>query len=180
MMIKDRTLDQIVEDVSKVVPEAVFYIGSTGGSGFFFIGTAEEYHNDIDTLNEKWCRYLENFKAKKEKAVHDMVKSLSNMTYSDMGNRIRNRWDSVSKNLSELKTYEDAVAEWVTMRNRIPTKIYKKDHVIDPNGLIINVRGIEDGGCWFPHDYQKLKNENFRRLRPSTADEKEDTNAEDA
>lgn len=179
MMIKGRTLDQIVNEVSEAVPEATFYIGSTEGSGFFFIGNAEKYHSDIDTLSDKWRIYFEDRNAKKANAVNYMSKELGKMNPIEMADHVRNRWDSVISNFRDMKMYSDVLANWITIKDRVPKKIYKKEHVIDPNGLVILVPGAEDGGCWFEKDYDKLKAENFRRLKP-LIDEKEDLDEKDS
>ena len=71
MLVLGRTVDKVVEDISKQSPDTIFYIGSS--AGFFFIGTGEEYKADIEDISKG---YLKSFKAQAIKA-QQTIKELS-------------------------------------------------------------------------------------------------------
>lgn len=158
MLVLGRTVDKVVEDISKQSPDTIFYIGSS--AGFFFIGSGEEYKTDIEDISKG---YLKSFKAqmiKAQQTIKELSKPISPKKDESL-EKYADRLARISKQLKESvhakERLKPVIEKWVPIQQRIPTEISKKDELLDPNGTIINMKGIESGGFWFKHEYDTAK-----------------------
>ena len=163
MMIKGRTLTQLVDDIAKAAPKAKLYIGAVEGSGFVFIGTPELYHEDVEALSKHWKKTIDKLRSQKRNKIKDIATDIKNLNGDDLDDHICNDYDAVTKNLALLKKYASAMKNWQNFDERIPKKCYLKDERIDPDGLVILVPGVEDGCFWFEHEYLEGRTKKFKK-----------------
>ena len=157
MKINGRTLSQIVDDVSKKVPDCTFYIGSENGSSFFFIGNSEEFNNDVYKLNEHWYINFKRARMEGIKTTHELFENLTSYKGLAFEKRAMMAMDSIRSRMNSLTKYNDAVENWTPIENRIPKKAYVKDDILDTNGFVIILPGYEEGPAWFKHEYDTWK-----------------------
>lgn len=146
-------------------PGTIFYVGSE--SSFFFIGTAEEFDNDIDEINKV---YHARFKTDRKRVLNNFVEDLyyninDHKRYRTnkedevaLCDYIRNSQDKLARNLMLVSKYHDAVNNWRDIQHRIVKRCYKRDPSSEfdvPNGLVMIVPGYEQGKWSFYREYKR-------------------------
>ena len=159
--VNGKTVDAIVEEISATSPDTIFYIGS--GSNFFFIGDINDYKADIAKISDG---YLESFKRLLERADSDIENGLKPVSFDPNTDKSVDRYEDklirISNALKQAKNVKKKltpyIEKYVPLMQRIPTEVSKKDALLDPKGIMIIVKGIEQGGCWFKSEYERNKN----------------------
>ena len=153
--VRGRTVAQMIEDIGSVSPDTVFYIGSK--SGFFFIGTMDEYKADVDKLSKQIHQYYEDLQVKAKSRLKANVGKSYKINKGELNEKFANRLAMVAKQIKEdLATIDNTTHILDTWRDIPVRKVKsadKKDPLIDPKGIILLVDGPE-GGVWFKEEYK--------------------------
>lgn len=153
--VRGRTVAQMVEDIGSASPDTVFYIGSK--SGFFFIGTMDEYKADVDKLSKQIHQYYEDLQIKAKNRLKTNVGKSYKINKGELNEKFADRLAMVAKQIKEdLATIDNATRILDTWRDIPKRKVKsadKKDPLIDPEGIILLVDGHE-GGVWFREEYK--------------------------
>lgn len=146
-----------IKEALKAVTDETVYIGS--GSGFLYIGTKEGFCEKVDSLNEKYLSYFKRSLVEAEKQLN----SFRDLTLSrepdeeidtfairliNMGKKI----ESVQHKQKKIETY---LKNWKNIESRKVKEVYAKDPILDENGVVILVDGLESGDYWMKEEVKK-------------------------
>lgn len=153
--VRGRTVAQMVEDIGSASPDTVFYIGSK--SGFFFIGTMDEYKADVDKLSKQIHQYYEDLQIKAQERLRKNTGESYKINKGESHEKFANRLAMVAKQIKEdLATIDNTTRILDTWRDIPVRKVKsadKKDPLLDPKGIMLMVDGPE-GGVWFKEEYK--------------------------
>lgn len=163
-IIKKMSVADAVHKVAADYPDVVFYIGSK--SGFFFIGTAEEFDNyGIDENIGK--KYYDIFVRSKYRTTLEYMDTLGGIPSKKDVKSLDAKldvWDkrkyAIERAWNKMMYYDAAVRYWKPITERIVKDIYIKDERAEfdiPAGLVISIDGCEDGQYWFYHEFKTGK-----------------------
>lgn len=147
-------------------PNETLFIGS--GVAYFFIGNAEQFDKDIDTINQK---YIDGFKKSlyTAKIRLDNLKSQGEPT----GEVVKEYWNNfgyltrkvlplekaIADYHKQIDTIEatidkltDYLANYVHIKEREVISADKKEGLKD--GISVIVEGIEEGRFWLKEEYE--------------------------
>lgn len=158
-------LRDAIHAVDADYPGTIFYVGSE--SSFFFIGTAEEFDNDIDEINKM---YKARFKSDRKRVLDNYISDLCNEAKEHKNYKtnvadevklceyiISRRERLVRNNLLVCK-YHTALRDWRDIQDRTVKRCYKRDPSSEfdvPNGLVMIVPGFEQGKWSFYREYKR-------------------------
>lgn len=150
------TLSSAIRQFGEDYPGTVFYIGSSSGSGFYFIGTADEFERDIEDINKTfeetiYSRYIDL----NEDLLDLMRRTLSKKDFEKQTDMLVNEHEKFVRQKENAYKYAYAYKNWIPMQDRIVSSISRKDPLTDDvkNGVIIKIKGIEEGRYWFYNEY---------------------------
>ena len=158
-------LGDAIRAVDADYPGTIFYVGSE--SSFFFIGTAEEYNNDIDEINKM---YQARFKLDRTRVLTNLVEGLydnvrvhknyktNKEDENALCDYIYDSQEKLARNLMLVAKYHGATNGWQDIQDRIVRKCYKRDPASEfdvPNGLVMIVNGCEQGKWSFYREYKR-------------------------
>lgn len=141
---------------SKDYPGTIFYLGSSDGSGFYFIGNAEEFDRDIEDLSKSYEQSIYNrYVDINEDMLSLMRRVLKEKDFEKQTDMLVDEHEKFIRLKESANKYACAVKSWLPIQERIVTTMIRKNPVTDEpkNGVIIHVKGIEDGKYWFYHEY---------------------------
>ena len=158
--VNGRTVDAIVEEIEGTAPDTIFYIGSQ--NGFFFIGDVNEYKAEIENISNKYLKYFKTQVTKANKTISDGLKPIQiDKAKDEPVEKYVNRLAGLAEALKQaLRTKEKLIPyieSYKPFMQRIPTEVFKKDEILDQKGVVINLKGIEQGAYWFKSEYDKDK-----------------------
>lgn len=158
-------LKDAIHAVDADYPGTIFYVGSE--SSFFFIGTAEEFDNDIDEINKM---YHARFKTDRKRVLDNYISDLCEVAKEHKNYKtnvedevklceyiISKREQLVRNNLLVCK-YHTALRDWCDIQDRIVKRCYKRDphgEFYIPNSLVMIVPGYEQGKWSFYREYKR-------------------------
>lgn len=158
--VNGRTTDAVVEEIAGTAPDTIFYIGSA--NGFFFIGDVKEYRAEIENISNKYLKYFKAQVIKANKTISDGLKPIQidkekDETVEKYANRMARLAEALKQALQTKEKLIPYIESYKPFMQRIPTEVFKKDEILDPKGVVINLKGIEQGAYWFKSEYDKDK-----------------------
>jgi len=143
--IKGETLENVVENFKG--SGVILHIGAQ--SGFFFVGTAEEFEKEIDDISAGFIPVLED----KIKNAQDDIRLVAQTTirknydedisvFSTRLTSAATRLRTAIKIIPEIKAY---IKKYTPIRKR---KVKSFNKRIEENTIAIVVEGIENGDYW--------------------------------
>lgn len=153
-IIHKMTLVDAIHAVEADYPGTIFYVGSE--SSFFFIGTAEEFDNDIDGLNKEFKSFFKKEKKKKGSDLKDMFVTNSKKNTDELMKHIFYNQDDIIRTIQKAGRAYDASTFWVDIDKRTVNMCYIRDSAGEFNdgGLVMIVPGYECGKWSFYHEYK--------------------------
>jgi len=147
-------LADAIHAVETDYPGTIFYIGSE--SSYFFIGTAEEFDNDIEGLNKEYKALFKKEKAKKGGILKDMFVDGYHMKTDELMEHVFYNQDEIIRTIQKACRMYDASTNWTDIEKRIVKKCYIRDSLGEFNegGLVMIVPGYECGKWSFYHEYK--------------------------
>lgn len=159
------TLRDAIRAVDADYPGTIFYVGSE--SSYFFIGTAEEFDRDIDSINVTYKerfkidrkRVLDNYVSDLYEAVKEHKKYKTNVKDEvSLCEYIINKREQLVRNNLLVCKYHTALRDWCDIQDRIVKRCYKRDAQGEfdiSNGLVMIVPGYEQGKWSFDREYKR-------------------------
>ncbi len=154
-IINKMTLGDAIHAVEADYPGTVFYVGSE--SSYFFIGTAEEFDNDISGIDKEYKAFFKREKAKKGSALKDMIiDNYRIRTNDELMENVSDRQDEIIRTIQKACRAYDASTNWVDIEKRTVKQCYVRDPLGEFNdgGLVMIVPGYENGKWAFYHEYK--------------------------
>lgn len=157
-IINKMTLGDAIHAVERDYPGTVFYVGSE--SSYFFIGTAEEFDNDIAGIGAEYKKQFRGTNKRTSRELKDELMDLSSYKNSDeFSEKIYDRSEDLIRNILKTSKYHDAYHNWIDIDKRTVKQCYVRDQIGEFNegGLVMIVPGYENGKWAFYHEYQTKK-----------------------
>ena len=154
-IINKMSLEDAIHAVEADYPGTVFYVGSE--SSYFFIGTAEEFDDDIAGINKEYRKQFRDSNKRTSKELKCNFRALSAIKGDDeFSEKIYNWADMLARTISKVSKYHDAYHNWVDIEKRTVKQCYIRDSLGEFNdgGLVMIVPGYEDGKWAFYHEYK--------------------------
>lgn len=146
------TLDQAVQKYRGT--DAVLHIGSS--SGFYFIGTAEEYEREINALSVSWKKYFKDAATDCDNLVYNATSYVSVVpgvtTPEDLVQMLKEKEHQVSVLAERQKAYHTRVDTFIPFRRRTVAEEYQR---MEPDTMAIITTGDEMGPFWDARDWAK-------------------------
>lgn len=156
-IINKMTLGDAIHAVEADYPGTIFYVGSE--SSYFFIGTAEEFDNDIPGINKEFKAFFKREMAKKGSALRDMI--IDNYNYrmrtnNELMEHVFNCQDEMVRTITKACRAYDASTNWIDIDKRTVKECYVRDAIGEFNAgvLVMIVPGYENGKWAFYHEYE--------------------------
>lgn len=149
------TLRDAIHAVEADYPGTIFYVGSE--SSYFFIGTAEEFDNDIVGIGESYKKQFYSTNKRISKELIEDLKSLSSYNnIDDFAETIYNHTGDLIRSILKTSMYYDACHNWVDIQDRTVIECYIRDSdgEFNDGGLVMIVPGYERGKWSFRHEYK--------------------------
>lgn len=149
------TLKDAIHAVEADYPGTIFYVGSE--SSYFFIGTAEEFDNDIAKIGDEYRKQFRTINKKTSRELKDELMNLSSYRSSDeFAEKLYDLEEELTRNIVKTSKYYDAYHNWVDIQDRTVKQCYVRDSVGEFNdgGLVMIVPGYENGKWAFYHEYK--------------------------
>lgn len=154
-IINKMTLKDAIHAVERDYPGTIFYVGSE--TSFFFIGTAEEFDNDIGGIEKDYKKRFRTLnKRTSEELKEDLMNLSSYRSNDDFAETIYNRTDDLIRSIKNTSKYYDAYHHWINIQDRTVKNCYVRDSAGEFNdgGLVMIVPGYENGKWAFYHEYK--------------------------
>lgn len=153
-IINKMTLGDAIHAVETDYPGTIFYVGSE--SSYFFIGTAEEFDNDIPGINKEFKAFFKREMAKKGGMLKDMFIDGYHMKTYELMEHVFDRQDEMERTIAKACRAYDASTNWIDIDKRTVRQCYVRDSLGEFNegGLVMIVPGYENGKWAFYHEYQ--------------------------
>lgn len=153
-IINKMTLMDAIHAVEADYPGTVFYVGSE--SSYFFIGTAEEFDDDITGLNKYYKEFFKNEKSKKGADLKYIFDSNYKKNTYELMEYVFDRQDEMIRIISKACRAYDASTNWINIDKRTVKNCYIRDTLGEFNegGLVMIVPGYENGKWAFYHEYK--------------------------
>lgn len=156
------TLQEKIAEI-KINDGQYIHIGS--GSGYFFIGTKEEYKFEIDRISEEYRKRIEDkmtasaIALNERKLFNPKIDVLPPTSTDEIGGYIKALLDferdlknKISKEIADVKhnyeTYHSSKKElesWIDFKDREVTDVYDR---ISGDGVAVIIKGCETGNYW--------------------------------
>lgn len=155
-IVNKMTLRDAIHAVEADYPGTIFYVGSE--SSYFFIGTAEEFDNDIAGIDKKYKAFFKKEKDKKGSSLRYMVDDNYHIrTDDELMEHVFEKHDELIRIIQMSCRAYDASTNWVDIENRTVKQCYVRDPLGVFNGeegLVMIVPGYENGKWAFYHEYK--------------------------
>lgn len=147
-------LGDAIHAVEADYPGTIFYVGSE--SSYFFIGTAEEFGNDIAGLNKEFKAFFKREKTKKGGMLKAMFIDGYHMKTNELMEHVLYNQDEMIRTIKKACRMYDASTNWTDIEKRTVKQCYIRDSLGEFNdgGLVMIVPGYENGKWAFYHEYQ--------------------------
>lgn len=153
-IINKMTLGDAIHAVEADYPGTIFYVGSE--SSYLFIGTAEEFDNDIPGINKRYKAFFKKENAKKGGILKDMFVDGYHTKTDELMEHVFDRQDEMIRTIAKACRAYDASTNWIDIENRTVKQCYIRDSLGEFNegGLVMIVPGYENGQWAFYHEYK--------------------------
>lgn len=155
-IINKMKLADAIHAVEADYPGTVFYVGSE--SSYFFIGTAEEFDNDIAKIGEEYRKQFRTSNKRTSKELqYDLLNLASYKNSDEFSEKIYNCGEDLIRSILKTAKYYDAYHNWVDIQDRTVKQCYIRDSAGEfgvENGLVMIVPGYENGKWSFYHEYK--------------------------
>lgn len=153
------------EKIKKIKIDEGEYIHIGSGSGYFFVGTKEEYEGWFDRISEEYRKRIEDkmiasaIALNKRKPFNPKIDVLSPTSTDEIGDYIkallnfnRELKDKISKEIADVKhnyqTYHSSKKElesWTDFKDREVKDVFDR---ISGDGVAVIIDGCENGNYW--------------------------------
>ncbi len=155
-----RTLQKFISEQDNDVR---FYIGTSAGTGFIFIGTKEDFEKEIDALSETRLTEM-------KKSLKDSIPELKMMVKKgapgqdddsplskDYCEKIASYGRTLANLAKRVVDLPKEIKEFVPYRDRKVRKTYQKDSIPEEIGTAIIIEGNDPGKYWLYSEYLNSK-----------------------
>lgn len=126
-----------LKEFMKTAPDGEYYLGGKRANAFFWIGTKEQYLEEMSSVSDEMHRALTDAV---ERCEEDIQKTKARLVMLE----------------KQLKKKKRAVEKWVPLKEREVVETYDKT-APGEEGTAVLISGSTGGVYWFKDEYEKVR-----------------------
>lgn len=126
-----------LKEFMKTAPDGEYYLGGKRANAFFWIGTKDQYLEEMSSVSDEMHRALTDAV---ERCEEDIKKTQARLIMLE----------------GQLKKRKRAAANWTPLKEREVAETYEKT-APGEEGTAVLINGQTGGAYWFREEYEKVR-----------------------